>query len=177
MLKRTVGVPMLVAAAVAVLACTGGHFAVDTIDGPSFAAVQDANTVNTNTIIDVTGLTRFNLCTGETIVAAGNVHIRTHVTDTGEGIQISGHANLANLSAIGQDTGLKYRLVGNSGAGLGQQVLTPGGALVAQFVLHQRWVAPGPGNDRVFEVGSHLTVNANGEVVAFHLFSEPATCQ
>jgi hypothetical protein len=144
---------------------------------PNFVVAQAANTVNTNTIIDVTGLTRFNVCTSETIVAAGNIHIQFHVTDTGEGIQISGHANLANLSAIGQDTGNKYRLVGSSSASFGLQVLTPGGAEVVHFVLHQRWVAQGPGNDRAFESGSHFTVNANGELVAFHLFSEPATCQ
>ena len=176
-IKKTFTLTAL-ALACGLVACSEPPTALSGVgDGPDFKAAEAANIVNTNTIIDVTGLTRFNVCTGETIVAAGNIHIQTHVTDTGEGIQISGHANLANLSATGQDTGTKYRLVGRSGASLGQQVFTPGGAVVAHFVLHQRWVAPGPGNDRVFEVGSHLTVNANGEVVSFHLFTDPASCQ
>ena len=142
------------------------------VDGPDLMSAQAATAFTTNDWIDITGGTAFNVCTGETIVVAGKIHVQFHITDTGDGIQISGHANLAGASATGQDTGLEYLLVGNSLAGFGQEIITPGGAQVVHFVLHQRWVARGAAPDRVFEVGSHLTVNANGEIVSSYLFDE-----
>ena len=176
-IKKTLTLTTL-AVACGLIACSEQPTALsDVFDGPNLKSANAATTLNTNDMIDVTGLTRFNVCTNETIVAAGRIHVQFHVTDTGNGIQISGHANLAGLSATGVDTGLKYRVVGRSIQTFGQQVFTPGGAQVVHFVLHQRWVSQGAADDRVFEVGSHLTVNANGELVSFHLFTEPATCQ
>ena len=145
---------------------------------PQLAAHQPAFTFTTNDFLDVTGGTAFNVCTDETIVVdRGIIHVQFHVTDIGTGIQISGHANLAGFSATGVDSGRKYTVVGRSVQSFGQQVLTPGGAEVVHFVLHQRWVSQGSAADRVFETGSHTTVNANGEITAFHLFAEPVTCR
>ena len=176
-IKKTLALTTL-AVACGLIACSEQPTALSgVVDGPDLKAAQAATTFTTNDFIDVTGATLFNVCTDENIVAAGRIHVQFHVTDTGDGIQISGNANLAGLSATGEDSGRKYRIVGRSSRSFGKVVLTPGGAEIAHFVLHQRWVTAGPGNDRVFERGSHLTVNANGELVSFHLFTEPATCQ
>jgi hypothetical protein len=104
--------------------------------------------------------------------------VQFHVTDLGDdGEQISGHANLAGLSAEGEDSGLIYRVVGVSRMTFGKEILTPGGVEVAHYVQHQRFVSPGSAGDFVIEVGFHVTVNANGELVSFHLFTEPFSCQ
>ena len=89
-IKNTVALSTL-AVVCGLIACSEQPTAVD---APNLNAAQAAYTFTTHDWIDRTGVTRFNACTDEPMVLAGRIHVQFHVTETGNGVQISGSANL-----------------------------------------------------------------------------------
>ncbi len=97
---------------------------------------------------------------GEVVKSSGTVHRVVHNTLNANGFHITLHANPQNVTGIGQTTGDVYQTRGTFTA---HQNLVAGvtESIHETFLL----VGPGPNNNFKMTTTSHVTVNANGEVV------------
>lgn len=105
-----------------------------------------------------------NQGTGEIVDLNGKLHLLFNVTiDNRGGGHMVQHAQPQNLSGVGLTTGDKYR---GTGATLYRSNFVVG--QVWTFVNNYRMIGAGPGNNYLAHTTFHYTVNANGEVTAWH---------
>lgn len=133
---------------------------------PSLAAT--AGGVETNVRIPLTSYWAWVSCAnqgaGEIVVLNGTLHILINVTvDNQGGFHLVQHFQPQNLSGVGLITGDKYR---GTGATLTTSHSLVGG--VWTYVNNYRMIGAGPGNNYLVHTTMHGTVNANGEVTAWH---------
>ena len=104
-------------------------------------------------------------CT-EPIEFTGSLHLVTTETISPSGERhFMSHAQPQGVSGTGVISGAKYQATG----GTTQSVhLGAGESLSQTYVNNFRLIGQGPDNDRIVHQTFHVTVNANGELVAIH---------
>lgn len=132
----------------------------------SFSAA--AGGVETNIVYPLTGFTVFVPCAaggaGEIISLDGTLHVLVNSTvDAQGGIHLTTHFQPQNLSGTGLITGDKYQ---GTGVTQDQTIVTAAG--VVTFVNNFRMIGQGPGNNYMVHENATATVDANGNVTAFH---------
>lgn len=101
---------------------------------------------------------------GERVVGTFDLHVLITSTVNGNHRSAKMHYQLQGVSLVGEETGDIYRATGGtqqmSSASLqnGQSEFT--------FVNNFRLIGPGPGNNLLVHETHHVTINANGEVIA-----------
>lgn len=132
----------------------------------SFSA--SAGGVETNIVEPLTGFTVFVPCAaagaGEIISLDGTLHVLINTTvDSQGGIHLKTHFQPQNLSGIGLVTGDKYE-----GTGVTQDQTTVTAASVYSYVNNFRMIGQGSGNNFMVHENITITLDANGNVTAFH---------
>ena len=77
------------------------------------------------------------------------------------------------LKGVGQTTGAQYISVGTNTV---TDIESDNGALVETTTTRSRLVAAGPGNDLLFAIVFHETINANGDLVVVFNRLIPGVC-
>lgn len=127
-----------------------------------------AGGVETNIVSPLTGFTVFVPCAaggaGELISLDGTLHILLNTTvDAQGGIHVKSHFQPQNLSGTGLTTGDSYQ---GTGVTQDQTIVTAAGT--SSFVNNFRMIGQGPGNNYMVHENVTLTMDANGDVTAFH---------
>lgn len=105
-----------------------------------------------------------NQCTGETVQLSGSTHLLGSVTtDANGGQHFVGHVNLEDSIGIGVSSGSVYHAVGVHVATTNR---TSSGVVAQTDVFRFPLVTAGGGNNVIFSGVVHLTVLADGTVVA-----------
>jgi hypothetical protein len=102
---------------------------------------------------------------GEDVTIEGEVIIRTHSTDDGNGgVHLSMHVRPSGVVGVGEVSGLKYR--GTGGTFEGEHYAADGFPALYSFVNNFRIIGQGPRNNLGMHMTVHQTMNANGELTA-----------
>jgi hypothetical protein len=131
---------------------------------PALAAA-DTFTASTRFPIDIVVFVPCaNAGAGEDVELTGTLHDVFHITfDNAGGIHVKGHDNPQGISGVGLTTGTKYQ-----GTGVTQFQFNAKVGFEETDVNNFRIIGQGPGNNFLVHDNFHVTVNANGEVTAFH---------
>jgi hypothetical protein len=109
----------------------------------------------------------FDPCTNEIIDFSGTAMAAVDLTPDNHGLV--GHSAEIHVTGVGETTGMRYiETFTNTVSIQGTEATSDNGSFVETTVTHSRDVAPGSGNDLIFAIVSHITINAVGEVVGFH---------
>jgi hypothetical protein len=152
-------------AAVALAACTDAPTptAPRAATGPRLAMVTNEWTPF--------GFTTNNPCNGEIVPFTGKVHTLLHGGSTpGASTHAEMHFNFY-LEGVGLTTGTKYVSNAASSSAINQN--RTGTSAITQ-TLHFKIVSQGSAPDFVVITKFHLTLNAKGEITAFHFDTETA---
>jgi hypothetical protein len=147
---------------VALAACAESAVAPMT-ETPAFAATTE--TIN---MVEPLDLVVFVDCAangaGEDVMLTGRLHVLLHTTMSNSGIlHVRSHFQPQALAGVGAATGDRYR-----GVGVTQDNLTvhPNGfPATFSFINNFRMIGQGKGNNFHVHENTHITVNANGDVV------------
>ena len=102
---------------------------------------------------------------GEDVTIEGELEIRTHSTDDGNGgVHLSTHVRPSRVTGVGEVSGLKYR--GTGGTFEGERYASDGFSAVYSFVNNFRIIGQGPRNNLLMHMTVHQTMNASGELTA-----------
>jgi hypothetical protein len=112
--------------------------------------------------------TFFNPCTNENVVMSGTaLFVIERSSEENRGLEF--HSANLGFHGVGETSDTRYVDVFAITISLqGTETTSDGGAFAETNAIHERLVAPGPGNDLVFSIVFHFTINADGEVVAWH---------
>jgi hypothetical protein len=112
-----------------------------------------------------------NPCTNENIDFSGTILVVLDTTQDNRPA-LDGHSVNIAVKGVGQTTGTQYVWVFTNTV---TDTTSDTGAAAETTTTYERIVAPGPGNDLLFTIVFHETINANGDVVAFfnRLIIEP----
>jgi hypothetical protein len=113
----------------------------------------------------------FNPCTNENVDVSGTALSVVDTTPDDHGL--TGHSVDIALKGVGQTTGAQYVSVGTNTV---TDIESDNGALVETTTTQSRLVAPGPGNDLLFAIVFHETVNANGDLTVVFNRLIPGVC-
>jgi hypothetical protein len=86
---------------------------------------------------------------------------------------LTGHSVDIAFNGVGQTTGTQYVSVGTNTV---TDIESDSGARVETTTTQSRLVAPGPGNDFLFAIVFHETINANGDKVVEFNRLIPGVC-
>jgi hypothetical protein len=113
-----------------------------------------------------------NPCTNENIDFSGTVLV---VLDTTEDNRpaLEGHSVQIAVKGVGQTTGTQYVWVFSNTV---TDTTSDNGASAETTTTYDRIVAPGAGNDLLFAIVFHETINANGDPVALFNRLIPGAC-
>lgn len=113
----------------------------------------------------VAGVIVYNECNGEFVVlTSGYAHLNTNITSNPNGgSHVVVHLNFQDIEGRGDTTGATYRFVGSEHYSFNTQ---PGAAYTLTSTSHRGAVSQGPTPNAIFQVVSHITINANGDVTA-----------
>jgi hypothetical protein len=103
---------------------------------------------------------------GELVALSGDLHVLIHeTTDSGGGFHFDVHFQPQGVSGVGLSSGNRYQ-----GTGVTSQRANERGPAPFEFSLinNFRIIGQGPGNNFVVHENLHITVNANGDITAFH---------
>jgi hypothetical protein len=103
----------------------------------------------------------FNPCTNEIVDISGTA-LAVNTSPDNHGLE--GHSVDIALKGVGQTTGAQYVSVGTNTI---TENTSDNGARVETGTTQLRLVTPGPGNDLLFAIVFHETINANGDLVVF----------
>jgi hypothetical protein len=132
----------------------------------SAAAAQAANGV-TVTKFPVPAFSLFNPCTNENLVLTGTALTVIDPTPDNHGVEF--HSVDMALKGVG-DKGTRFVETFSITISLqGTETTSDGGAFAETNAIVSRVIAPGPGNDLVFRIIFHFTINATGETVGLHV--------
>ncbi len=106
----------------------------------------------------------FNQCTNETVELSGNALVVRDETPDEHGLTF--HSIDIAFKGVGPTTGLRY--VWHFGITVSIQGTEGDAAFAETTVVRSRLIAPGPGNDLVFAIVFHMTINAKGELAVLH---------
>jgi hypothetical protein len=104
-------------------------------------------------------------CT-EAIHFTGDLHVLMHFTATSSGnFSAKFHFQPQGVSGVGLSTGIKYQATGVT-----QDEYSINGPLPYEetFINNFRLIEQGPDNNLLVHENFHVTVNANGDLTAFH---------
>jgi hypothetical protein len=113
----------------------------------------------------------FNPCTNENVDVSGTALSVVDTTPDDHGL--TGHSVDIALKGVGQTTGAQYVSVGTNTV---TDIESDNGALVETTTTQSRLVAPGPGNDLLFAIVFHETINANGDLAVVFNRLIPGVC-
>ena len=113
----------------------------------------------------------FNPCTNENVDISGTALAVVDTTPDDNGL--TGHSVDVALKGVGQTTGAQYISVGTNTV---TDIESDNGALVETTTTRSRLVAAGPGNDLLFAIVFHETINANGDLVVVFNRLIPGVC-
>jgi hypothetical protein len=113
----------------------------------------------------------FNPCTNENVDVSGTALTVIDTTPDDQGL--TGHSVDIALKGVGQTTGAQYVSVGTNTV---TDIESDNGALVETTTTQSRLVASGPGNDLLFAIVFHETVNANGDLTVVFNRLIPGVC-
>jgi hypothetical protein len=126
------------------------------------AAHADGMTVTTFPV----SFTLFDPCTDANVELSGTVLVVLDATPDDHGLV--GHSVDVAIKGVGATTGTSYVEVATDKTSIeGTWTTADGGAYVETNEVHFRLIAPGPGNDFLYAISFHMTINANGELVVF----------
>ena len=132
------------------------------------AATANARAFNTFTNVNTT---LYDDCTGEDVVFTGREHFQENVTTNPDGsFHLHITANFADVTGIGQTTGMKYHFPVELNE---TQNLNAGQEQTLEEVLNL--ISEGSASNQKIKFRIHLTVNANGVVTVNNEFYE-VTC-
>lgn len=117
------------------------------------------------------GFSFFNPCTNENVDVSGTA--LTVIDTTPDDHGLTGHSVDIALKGVGQTTGAQYVSVGTNTV---TDIESDNGALVETTTTQSRLVTPGPGNDLLFAIVFHETINANGDVAVEFNRLTPGVC-
>jgi hypothetical protein len=110
----------------------------------------------------------FNPCTNENVDLSGTV-LTVIDTTPEDNHGLEGHSVDIAMKGVGATSGAEYIGVSTSTTSVqGTEATSDGGAFAETAAVHSRLIAPGPGNDLVFSIVFHFTINATGDVVGLH---------
>lgn len=102
---------------------------------------------------------------GEDVAIEGELEIRTHSTDDGDGgVHLSTHVRPSGVAGVGEVSGLKYR--GTGGMFEGEHHAADGFPATYSFVNNFRIIGQGPRNNLLVHMTVHQTMNASGALTA-----------
>jgi hypothetical protein len=113
----------------------------------------------------------FNPCTNENVDVSGTALSVVDTTPDDHGL--TGHSVDIALKGVGQTTGAQSVSVGTNTV---TDIESDNGALVETTTTQSRLVAPGPGNDLLFAIVFHETINANGDLAVVFNRLIPGVC-
>jgi hypothetical protein len=113
----------------------------------------------------------FNPCTDENVDVSGSALAVIDTTPDNHGL--SGHSVDIALKGVGLTTGAHYVSVGTNTI---TENTSDNGARVETVTTHLRLVTSGPGNDLLFAIVFHETINANGDLVILFNRFIPGVC-
>lgn len=129
-------------------------------------------------VIDISeGWIEFNGCTGEWIkIVKGIYHIDFHYTINGNRVTVVDHSNTSDYNLIDEATGVEYK--GSYVTNDSETYTYTGSNLSFEWsgTLKTIVTTPGQGNNGIYTVDYHATVNANGEVTV-NFFNPRVGCQ
>jgi hypothetical protein len=100
---------------------------------------------------------------GEVVALSGELHDMFNVSFDSDGMRVDVHDNPQGVSGRGLTTGEKYQATGVT-----RFKLSSAGSIDITYVDNFRIIGQGPGNNFSFHDNLHLSINANGDVTAFH---------
>jgi hypothetical protein len=119
--------------------------------------------------------TLFNPCTDENVHHSGTALVVIDPTSDSHGLRF--HSVDVALEGVGETTATRYLETFTVTISIqGTEDTSDNGSFAETNVVHSRVIAPGPGNDLVFGIVFHFTINANGEVVGWHNFLTLGDC-
>lgn len=114
---------------------------------------------------NVIGMMFLNPCTGEHItITSGTLQLLVTMNDTTSGLHLVVHGNAQGVTAVGESTGVTYRLAGDFW--FETNVAAGGFPVVVQMVETHDVISAGSTANVLVHLVSHLTINANGAVTA-----------
>ena len=118
----------------------------------------------------------FNPCTNENVDFSGTaLTVLDPTPEDGHGLVF--HSVDIAIKGFGETSGALYVSLFTVVVSLQGTELTPDdGAFAETNVVHSRLVTAGPANDLVFAIVFHFTIDASGEVVAWHNRLTAETC-
>ena len=100
---------------------------------------------------------------GEVVALTGDLHDRFDLTFDSDGMRVDIHDNPQGISGRGLTTGDKYQATGVT-----RLSLHSAGSIELTYIDNFRIIGQGPGNNFLFHDNLHLSINADGDVTAFH---------
>lgn len=129
-------------------------------------AQASANTLNTTVpFMDTFLVPCANGGAGELVDLSGDLHVLFHTTVNGNNGRLYQHFQPQGVSGVGETTGDTYHAVGITQLSVNFKA---GSDFVTTFVNNFRLIGQGPGNNFQVHENFHITVNANGDITAFH---------
>ncbi len=126
-----------------------------------------------NEQIPIVGLEIYDPCTGEDVVVDTTAHVVISETDDGAGgTHLSGHLNLQDGSAFGEDTDNKYQPQAN----VNFEVNMPKGANEATATVNLKLISQGSAPNLNGHLNAHITMNPDGTITVEFIKGELIDC-